>query len=41
MGVVLLPWLRCVCGKVHVRAWCGPTSKCTCGRNLHEQAWQR
>lgn len=37
--ILLNPFLRCVCGKIHVVR--GDHSFCTCGRDLYEQTWRR
>lgn len=38
-SAVLNPFLRCVCGKIHVVR--GDHSFCTCGVDLYEQTWNR
>jgi len=37
--VKLNPWFRCECGKVHLRSGVGPSTVCTCDRNLWLLAW--
>jgi hypothetical protein len=39
MTLWLNPFMRCECGKVHVRTFVGPNTVCTCGRNLYWKAW--
>jgi len=37
--MLLNPFMRCKCGKIHVTTLIGPASVCTCGRFLESGAW--
>lgn len=35
----LSPFMRCECGKLHLRTFVSVTTLCKCGRNLWKKAW--
>lgn len=41
MTYYINPWMRCRCGKLHVRAFVWPTSVCACGEPLYWQVWEK
>lgn len=41
MSLRLNPFMRCVCGKLHIVSILSVTSSCSCGRLLWHQAWRR